>query len=84
MFSDLNIPVKRALRSAQDCGDDKDCGGLFYSGAEPSLQVGKSSAEHRAIIVPGGFSLVSDQLTFWKGLFRDLLLSFLPLTPEIG
>ena len=83
VLTDLNIHVKRALGSAQVCGDDKDCGGLLYCGDEPAVWVGGSPAEHRAIVVPGGFSLVSDRLTFWKRFLWDLLLSFLSLTPQI-
>ena len=82
VLSDINIHVKRALRSAQDCGNDKDCGGLLYCGDEPAVWVGGSPTEHQAIVVSGGFSLVSDQLT-WKRFFWDLLLSFLSLTPQI-
>lgn len=83
VLSDINIHVKRALRSAQDCGDDKGCGGLLYCGDEPAVWVGESPTEHQAIVVSGGFSLVSDRLTFWKRFFWDLLLSFLSLTPQI-
>lgn len=83
VLSDLNICVRRAFGSAQDCSDDKDCGGLLYCGDEPALWVRGSPAEHWAFVIPGGFSLASDRLTFWKHFFWDLLLSFLSLTPQI-
>lgn len=65
VLSDLNIHVKRALGSAQDCSDDKGCGGLVYGRAKPAVWVGGTPTEHGAIVIPGGFSPASDRLTFW-------------------
>lgn len=84
VLSDLNILSKRACGWAQDCGNNKECGGLLYGGDDSVIWIGGGFPdEHQAITIPGGFSLVSDRLIFRKHSFWDLLLSFLSLTPQI-
>lgn len=60
--------------------------GLWWSASwwgYPVVWADGLPAEHQAITIPGGFFLLSDRLTFRKHSFWDLLLSFLPLTPQI-
>lgn len=83
VLRDWNILVKRALGSAQGGGDDKEHGTLLYCRTSllHSSPWGWRVPERSAVVVLGGFSLVSGRLAFGRHFFWASLLSFMSLPP---